>query len=39
MSEERREQRPAPVQQGRGPMGGGGAWGAMGRPVEKAKRL
>jgi ATP-binding cassette subfamily B protein len=25
------------MQQGRGPMGGGGAWGAMGRPVEKAK--
>ena len=24
------------MQQGRGPMGGGG-WGAMGRPVEKAK--
>ena len=24
-------------QQNRGPMGGGGAWGAMGRPVEKAK--
>ena len=37
MSEERREQRPAPMQQGRGPMGGGGAWGAMGRPVEKPK--
>ena len=35
MSEERREQRPAPMQQQRGPMGGG--WGAMGRPVEKAK--
>jgi ATP-binding cassette, subfamily B, multidrug efflux pump len=35
MSEERREQRPAPMQ--RGPMGGGGGWGAMGRPVEKAK--
>jgi ATP-binding cassette subfamily B protein len=36
MSEERREQRPAPAQQ-RGPMGGGGGWGAMGRPVEKPK--
>ncbi|HEX6482605.1 MAG TPA: ABC transporter ATP-binding protein [Ktedonobacteraceae bacterium] len=36
MSEERREQRPAPTQQ-RGPMGGGGGWGAMGRPVEKPK--
>jgi ATP-binding cassette subfamily B protein len=25
------------MQQRRGPMGGGGAWGAMGRPVEKPK--
>jgi ATP-binding cassette subfamily B multidrug efflux pump len=38
MSEERREQGPAPARQG-GPMGGGGAWGAMGRPVEKPKDL
>ncbi len=38
MSEENREQqqRTAAMQQKRGPMGGGG-WGAMGRPVEKAK--
>jgi len=38
MSEENREkqQRTAAMQQNRGPMGGGG-WGAMGRPVEKAK--
>src|SRR5712691_1539665 len=37
MSEENRErqQRTAAMQQNRGPMGGG--WGAMGRPVEKAK--
>jgi ATP-binding cassette subfamily B multidrug efflux pump len=37
MSEENRErqQRTAAMQQNRGPMGG--AWGAMGRPVEKAK--
>jgi ATP-binding cassette subfamily B multidrug efflux pump len=35
MSVERREQRPGGMQQG-GPMGRGG-WGAMGRPVEKAK--
>src|SRR5438874_1649369 len=35
MSEERRERRPASMQQG-GPMGRGG-WGAMGMPVEKAK--
>ena len=33
MSMERRTQ----MQQQRGPMGGGGGWGAMGRPVEKAK--
>src|SRR5579863_9613496 len=26
-------------QQNRGPMGGGGAWGAMGRPVEKPKNF
>lgn len=38
MSEERREQRPAAPQQGPGPMGRGG-WGAMGRPVEKAKNF
>ncbi|HKV56978.1 MAG TPA: ABC transporter ATP-binding protein, partial [Ktedonobacteraceae bacterium] len=35
MSEER-EKRTAAMQQNRGAMGGGG-WGAMGRPVEKAK--
>ncbi len=37
MSEENRErqQRAAAMQQNRGPMGG--AWGAMGRPVEKPK--
>ncbi len=37
MSEENRErqQRTAAMQQNRGPMGG--AWGAMGRPVEKPK--
>src|SRR6266849_4511214 len=37
MSEENRErqQRAAAMQQNRGPMGG--AWGAMGRPVEKSK--
>src|SRR5579864_6224814 len=35
MSVERREQRNTSMQQG-GPMGRGG-WGAMGRPVEKAK--
>src|SRR2546423_1043316 len=40
MSEENRErqQRTAAMQQNRGPMGGGG-WGAMGRPVEKAKNF
>ncbi len=38
MSEERREQRPAPMQQNCGPMGGGG-WGAMGRAVEKPKNF
>src|SRR5712692_7582005 len=39
MSEENRErqQRAAAMQQNRGPMGG--AWGAMGRPVEKAKNF
>ncbi len=31
MMQNRGQQRPG------GPMGGGGAWGAMGRPVEKAK--
>jgi ATP-binding cassette, subfamily B, multidrug efflux pump len=41
MSEENREkqQRTAAMQQNRGPMGGGGGWGAMGRPVEKAKNF
>src|SRR5258707_6525949 len=40
MSEENRErqQRTAAMQQNRGPMGGGG-WGALGRPVEKAKNF
>lgn len=39
MSEENRErqQRTSAMQQNRGPMGG--AWGAMGRPVEKPKDL
>lgn len=37
MSQESRAQRTASMQQNRGPMGG--AWGAMGRPVEKAKDL
>lgn len=36
MSEERREQRPAAQGMG-GPMGARGPWGAMGRPVEKAR--
>src|ERR1700730_15419854 len=41
MSEENREkqQRTAAMQQNRGPMGGGGGWGAMGRPVEKPKNF
>ena len=41
MSEENRDrqQRTAAMQQNRGPMGGGGGWGAMGRPVEKPKNF
>src|SRR5436853_7596347 len=35
MSQERKEQRPGGMAMG--PMGRGGGWGAMGRPVEKAK--
>jgi len=35
MSQERKEQRPSGMAMG--PMGRGGHWGAMGRPVEKAK--